>query len=104
MSTVASTSTSRPDFASIFDAALEIYKLKTKKDLASHPLLSSLPSQCCASPEAILSAFPAFDKIDGAFTRWVIPTVNILHWFWGILGQVAGPVNIKMYPYGEYLL
>src|SRR5712692_11325293 len=64
MSTVASTSTSRPDFASIFDAALEIYKLKTKKDLASHPLLSSLSSQCCASAEAILSAFPAFDKID----------------------------------------
>ncbi len=104
MSTVASTSTSRPDFASIFEVALEIYKLKTKKDLASHPLLSSLPSQCCASPEAILSAFPAFDKIDSAFTKWVIPTVNILHWFWGILGQVAGPVNIRMHSYGEYLL
>jgi hypothetical protein len=103
MSTVASTSTSRPDFASIFDAALERYKLKTKKDLASHPLLSSLPSQYCASPQAILSAFPTLDKIDGTFTRWVIPTINILHTFSGIIGQVAGLVNI-IYPYKEYLL
>jgi len=39
MSTVPSTSTSHSNFVTIFNAALETYKRKTKKDLASDPLL-----------------------------------------------------------------
>ncbi|KAF8498196.1 hypothetical protein F5888DRAFT_229711 [Russula emetica] len=35
---------SHSNFVPIFNAALESYKRKTKKDLASHPLLSSLQS------------------------------------------------------------
>jgi hypothetical protein len=103
-----STSTSRPDFASIFNAALESYRRKTKKDLASHPLLPGL--QHCDSPEAILSVFreqiPAFDKAEDAFqiTKWVIPTVKVLHAFSDMLGQAVGLVNISIYPYGELLL
>ena len=92
MSTVASTSTSHPDFASFFDAALESYRHKTKKDLASDPLLPRL--QSCNSPEAILSVFregiPGFDKTEDRFTKWVVPTVNVIHAFSNMLGQVVG--------------
>ena len=103
MSTVASTSTSHPDLTSFFNAALEAYKRKTKKDLVSDPLLPIL--QSCDSPEAILSVFreriPAFDKTEDRFAKWVIPTVNVLHAFSDIIGQAVGLVNIRMYPYGE---
>jgi hypothetical protein len=102
MSNIPSTSTSRLDFASIFDAALESYNRKTKKDLASDPLFTTL--QSCDSPEAILSVFrehiPAFNRsqsIDDNFTKWVIPTVNVLHALSDTLGQVVGLVNIRMF-------
>jgi hypothetical protein len=95
MSTVASTSTSHLDFTSIFNAALESYKRKTKKDLASHPLNPRLKS--CDSPEAILSVLqeqiPAFDKTEVGFTKRVIPIVNVLHAFSDVLGQAVGLVN-----------
>lgn len=38
MSQVPSTSTSSPDFETIFTAALKEYKKQTKKDIDSHPL------------------------------------------------------------------
>jgi hypothetical protein len=43
MSTVPSTYIPHHDFASIFNASLKSYKCKTKKDLASYPLLSNSP-------------------------------------------------------------
>src|SRR5258708_11545431 len=43
-----STSTSQSNFASIFNAALQSYKRKTKQDLPSHPLFMDL--QSCNSP------------------------------------------------------
>ena len=101
MSPIPSTS-SRPDFASIFDAALERYRRKTKNDLASDPLFPIL--QYCDSPEAIFSVFreqiPAFNRfqnIDDRFTKWVIPTVNVLHAFSDTLSQVVGLVNIRTF-------
>ncbi len=99
MSTVptAPTSTSQSNFVSIFNSALESYKRKTKKDLASHPLLPSL--QSCDSPEAVLTVLrdqvPAFNQPrngDG-FTKWVTPTVNVLYSFSGTIGQGVGLVN-----------
>ena len=110
MSAVPSTSTSHSNFASIFNAALESYKRKTnsKEDLASHPLLPRL--QYCDSPDAIISIFReqiAFDRTGDGFTKatkWVIPTVNVLHAFSGMLGQAAGLVNVWIYPYRELLL
>ncbi len=84
MSSVALASTSCPDFTTVFNAALESYRRKTKKDLASHPLLPKL--QYCDSPEAILTVFreqvPAFNpsqNSDDEITKWVIPTVNVLN-------------------------
>ena len=102
MSTAASTSTSHSNFVPIFNAALESYKRKTKKDLASHPFLSNL--QSCDSPEAVLTVLrdqiPAFNRSqdrDDGLTKWVIPTVNVLYTFSATVGQGVGLVKIKMF-------
>ena len=98
MSTVPSASTSHSNFVSIFNAALETYKRKTKQDLASHPLLPTL--QSCDSPEAILTTLreqiPAFSRSqngDDRLTKWVAPTVNVLYSFSATLGGGVGLVN-----------
>jgi hypothetical protein len=100
MSSVPSTSTSRTNFASIFNAALDSYRRKTKRDLASHPLLPIL--QHCDSPEAILSVLreqiPTFNQSqnsDDERSKWVIPTVKVLNAFSDTAGQVVGLVNIS---------
>ena len=102
MSAVPSASTSHPNFASIFNAALEIYNDKTKNDLASHPLLPIL--QSCDSPEAILTVLreqiPAFSQsqtADDRLTKWVTPTVNVLYSFSATIGSGVGLVNIKTF-------
>jgi hypothetical protein len=109
MSAVPSSSTSHSSFDSIFNAALESYKLKTKNDLASHPLLPRL--QSCHSPEAILTALreqiPAFSQsqnTDDRLTKWVTPTVNVLYAFSETLGQGIGLVNIETFLREELLL
>jgi hypothetical protein len=102
MPSVPSTGTfnSHTNFAFIFNAALESYRCKTKKELASHPLLPSL--QHCDSPEAILSVLrrqiPTFNQSqnsDDQIPKWVIPTVKVLNAFSDTLGQVVGLVNIS---------
>ena len=107
--TAPSTSTSQSNFVSIFNAALESYKRKTKKDIASHPLLPDL--QSCDSPEAVLTVLreqvPAFgesQKSDDGLTKWVTPTVNVLYSFSETVGQGVGLVNIKTYLRVEFLL
>jgi hypothetical protein len=107
-STSTSTGTSQSNFVSIFNAALETYKRKTKKDLAAHPLLPTL--QSCDSPEAVLTVLreqiPVFSQSqdgDDGLTKWVTPTVNVLYAFSATLGQGVGLVNIKMFPRGEFL-
>ena len=106
-STSTSTSTSNSNFASIFNAALESYKSKTKKDLTSHPLIPSL--QSCNSPEAILTVLreqiPAFNQPqspDDRLTRWVFPTVNVLYAFSATVGQGVGLVRIGLFCRGEF--
>ena len=108
-STSISTGTSQSNFVSIFNAALEAYKCKTKRDLASHPLLPTL--QSCDSPDAILAVLreqiPAFSQSqngDDALTKWVTPTVNVLYAFSSTLGQGVGLVNIDTFPREEILL
>ena len=105
MSAVPSTSsTSHSKFASIFNAALEQYKRKTKQDLAKHPLLPRL--QSCDSPEAILNVLreqsPEFNQShnsDDGLTNWVTPTVNVLYSFSATFGGVVGLVNITIFPH-----
>ena len=102
MSSEPSTSTSQSNFVPVFNAALEAYKRKTKRDLASHPLLPSL--QSCHSPEAVLAVLrkkiPAFSESqngDDGLTKWVTPTVNVLCAFSDTLGQGIGLVNTKIF-------
>ena len=99
MSSEPSTFNSDSKFASIFNAALETYKNKTKKDLASHPLLPVL--QPCNSPETVLTVLreqiPVFgqsQKDDDALTKWVTPTVNVLCSFSDTIGQGVGLVSM----------
>ena len=108
MSAATPTSTSQSNFASIFNAALESYKRKTKNDLASHPLLPNL--QSCDSPDAVLTVLrdqiPAFNQSlngDDGFIKWVTPTVNVLFSFSGTIGQGVGLVNTKTFRSGEFL-
>ncbi|KAN0112065.1 hypothetical protein V8E52_007805 [Russula decolorans] len=113
MSAVPSTSTSHSNFVSIFNAAFEKYKRKTKQDLANHPLLPQL--QSCHSPEAILTVLreqtPEFNQSqnsDDPLTRWITPTVNVLYSFSATLGGVVGlaypPANIIFTGIGVLLL
>ena len=110
MSSVPSTSTrttTHSNFVSVFNAALETYKHKTKNDLVSHPLLPTL--QSCNSPEAILTVLreqiPAFGPSrngDDRLTKWVNPTVNVLYSFSATLGGAVGLVNIMMFLREEF--
>ena len=109
MSADPSTSTSHTNFASIFNAALESYKRKTKRDLTSHPLLPSL--QSCDSPKAILAVLreqiPVFDEShdgDDRVTKWVSPTVNVLYAFSATVGQGVGLVRIGLFCRREFPL
>jgi hypothetical protein len=102
MSTVLSASTSHSNFVSIFNAALQTYKLKTNKDLASHPLLPAL--QSCDSPEAILTVLreqiPGFSQSQNGnnrLTKWVAPTVNVLYSFSAAIGGGVGLVNTSFF-------
>jgi hypothetical protein len=104
-----STSTWHSNSVSILNAALEAYKRKTRKDLASHPLLPIL--QSCDSPDSILTVLrehiPAFSQSrdgDDRLTNWVTPTVNVLHSFSATLGGDVGPVNVRMFSRDEFLL
>lgn len=107
MSTVSSTSTSESNFASFFNAALDTYKRKTKKDLASHPLLPRL--QSCNSPEAILTVlheeipFNQSENGDNRLTDWVMPTVKVLLAFSATVGQGVGQVSIRIFLREDFL-
>jgi hypothetical protein len=100
------------NYDSIFNAALEAYKRQTKNDLTSHPLLSRL--QSCHSPHAILAALREQILIpseslaqsqsgdgDDRFSRWLVPTVNVLYAFSATLAaEGAGVVNIAVCFFG----
>ena len=99
---VPSSSTSQLDFSTIFNAALAAYNRKTKKDLASDPILPKL--QSCNSPDAILTVLrreiPTFSESendDNRFTKWVMPTVRVLLVFSATIGQGVGLVNIRIF-------
>ena len=107
MSTFPSASTSQSNFVSVFNAGFETYKRKTKKDLASHPLLPTL--QSCDSPEAVLTVLreqiPAFNQSqngEDGLTKWVTPTVNVLYSFSSTIGGGLGLVNITLFPHVRF--
>ena len=82
-STKLSTYVTSSSFQSIFDAALQSYQEKTKKDLIAHPLVTQL--EACGSTSDILAILQgqarALDKSrssDETLTKWLSPTVNVL--------------------------
>jgi uncharacterized protein len=86
MSQILPTSTSSPNFQTIYTAALETYKKKTKKDIASHPLAAEL--QSCSSSSAILAVLRAQVQANEQaqianqkWTKWLDPTVNVVSEF-----------------------
>jgi hypothetical protein len=79
---------SRSNYQSIFDNALEAYKEKTKIELRSHPLLHSLEN--CDSPAASLtllleqvSGLNQSRRADGGLAECLEPIVKVLYMFSG---------------------
>ncbi|KAF8489512.1 hypothetical protein F5888DRAFT_1745440 [Russula emetica] len=72
------------NFQSIFDNALKGYMKRTKKDLLKHPLADRI--QACDSPVSILTVLQEqvqelneSQRGNERLTKWLDPTVNVLH-------------------------
>ena len=102
MSHTALASASRPssNLKSIFDAALNQYKNKTKNDLVAHQLTAQL--ETCTSPSAILAAldeqyhiqdFVRSNSGDESSKKWLNATVNVLSAFSATIGGGVGLVS-----------
>lgn len=98
MSQTPATTPSSSNIEGIFNAALESYKKKTKKDLKEHDLFKQLEG--CDSPTAILAKFQAEHSSqtggDDKLKKWLIPTANVLCAFSGTLGAGVSLVNINI--------
>jgi hypothetical protein len=96
------TATPSSNFNVIFDKALKAYKVKTKQDLATHPLAKQL--NLCDSPAAILTILQDqvrhFEKSrsgDERLRRWLGPTINVLYAFTETLGVGVGIVRVNRF-------
>ena len=87
------TSTSS-NFRLIFDNALNAYKKRTKNDLLKHPLADRL--EPCDSASSILTVLQEqvqeLNDSQRNNTKWLDPTVNVLHAFSETLGEGVGSV------------
>jgi fungal STAND N-terminal Goodbye domain len=88
-------------FQLIFNDALEVYKKRTKNNLATHPLAAQL--QFCDSPSAVLivlqeqaQRLQQSRSNDERLTKWLGPTVNILYALSETLGEGVSLVNSKI--------
>ena len=95
------TSPSSPNFQFIFDNGLGAYQTRIKKDLLIHPLAAQL--QDCNSPSNILDVLQQqVDELSRSqcrnekWTRWLDPTVKVLHAFLGTLGKHVTSVCHKL--------
>jgi hypothetical protein len=102
---VPTASGSTSNFQSIFNAALNNYKAKTKKDLLAHPLTTQL--QICDSPSAILDILNKQYNIQRFIQsqnkrrrskQWLNATVTVLCGLSGALGEGVGMVNLQRFP------
>ena len=100
-SAMPSTSTSTSSaFQSILNAALERYDNNTENNLLAHPLVAQLGS--CDSPAQILSVLQGIvGQIDQRrrsaewLTKWLIPTVHVLHAFSHALSEGVSLVSLR---------
>jgi hypothetical protein len=90
------TSTSS-NFQLIFDNALKAYKKRTKKDLLTDPLADRL--EACNSAGSILTVLreqvQELNESQRNNTKWLDPTVNVLHAFSETLGEGVGSVCFR---------
>jgi len=98
---MSSSSTSRSNFNSIFNTALQAYKKKTGKDINSHPLATEL--QSCHSPDTVLAVLrrqiPSLDQSQSGeegFAKSLTPIINVLYAFNATLGDGVGLVIVTM--------
>src|SRR6267154_2552609 len=90
------TSTS-PNVPLIFDNALKAYKKRTKNDLLTHPLADRF--EACNSASSILTVLreqvQELNKSQRNNTKWLDPTVNVLHAFSETLRDGVGSVCFR---------
>jgi hypothetical protein len=91
------TTSSSPNFRLIFNNALQAYKKRTKNDLLTHPLVGQL--QNCTSSSAVLDLIhqqvQGLQRDDDRLTRWLDPTVRVLHVFSETLGEGVSLVCLR---------
>jgi hypothetical protein len=93
-------SSTSSDFQPIFDNAMKTYKKCTKKDLLKHPLADRL--RACDSPSSILTVLQEqvqelneSQRSTERLTKWLDPTVSVLHAFSETLGGVVSLVSLR---------
>jgi hypothetical protein len=98
--TSTATATSSSNFQIILNNALTAYEKRTKKNLLTHPLAVEL--QNCNSPSAILAVLhqqvqglDQSQRSDDRWTKWLDPTVNILHTLSDTLGEGVSLVRFS---------
>ena len=83
------------NFQLILDNALKVYKKRTKNDLLKHPLADRL--QACDSSRSILTVLQEqvqeLNQSQRSSTKWLDPTVNVIHTFSEALGEGVGAVR-----------
>ena len=91
--------TSRSNYQSIFDGALEDYQRKTGEDLTKDPLFRTL--ETCNSQDAVLTILRAqivgpekshtsSDKL----TTWLVPAVKVINAFSETIGEALALVSL----------
>ena len=100
MSKTSPEAASRSNYQSIFDGALESYQRKTGNDLTKDPLLRIL--ETCNSPDEVLAILRRQLVVPGQshsssdeFTKWLIPTVKVIHAFTATVGGAVGLVSFS---------
>ena len=94
MSHPRSATSSSSNFQLIIDNALKVYRKRTKTDLLLHPLAARI--QTCDTPSDILAVLQ--EQLQGLnqshsgsdrWTKWLDPTIHVLHTFSGAVGTVG---------------
>jgi hypothetical protein len=85
------------NFQLIFDNALKTYKKRTRNDLPTHPLAGRF--EACDSASGFLSVLQEhvqeLNLSQSINTKWLDPTVNVLHTFSETLGESVGSVCFR---------
>ena len=90
-------SSASTNFQLVFDNALKAYNQCTKSDLLKHPLADRF--QACDSASTMLTVLQEqvqeLNQSQRRNTKWLDPTVNVLHTFSKTLGEGVGSVCFR---------